>query len=129
MGAGKRAAAIGLTATAALLLLLGGTLQFLQGLAALIEGDFFVAAPNVTYSFNVGGWGWIHLVIGILMVVTGFALLLGAMWARLVGIVIALFSAMANFMFIPYYPAWAIIIIVLDVFLIWALSNYDRAID
>jgi len=130
MGGGKRAAIIGVTAAGALFLLLVGVLQFLQALAALIKGDsFFVVARNFTYSFNMTTWGWIHLVLGVLMVITGFALILGAMWARVLGMVLALFSAMANFMFLPYYPAWAIIIIILDVALIWALANYDRAID
>ncbi|WP_211229554.1 DUF7144 family membrane protein [Nakamurella lactea] len=129
LGAGKRAVIIGVTAVGAIFLLLAGVLQFLQGLAALIKGDFFVVARNFTYTFNVTTWGWIHFVIGVLMVITGFALVIGAMWARVVGIGLALFSAMANFMFLPYYPAWAIIIIILDVALIWALANYDRAID
>lgn len=130
MGVGKRAAVIGLAATGALFLLLAGTLQFLQGLAAVIKGDFFVIdGPEFAYSFNVDAWGWIHLILGILMVVTGFALLTGAMWARVVGIGLALFSIMANFMFLPFYPAWAIIIIAVDVAMIWALSNFDRAID
>jgi len=110
-----------------MILLLAGAFQFFQGLAALIKGSFFVATPNNVYSLSVTGWGWIHLILGIIAVLTGFALLAGATWARVVGIVLALLSAASNFMFIPYYPVWAIVIIALDVAVIWALTNYDRA--
>ena len=127
MSSGKKAWAVGLTAMAGMFLLLAGAFQFFQGLAALVKGSFFIATPNNAYSLNITGWGWIHLIIGIIAVLTGFALLAGATWARVVGIILALLSAASNFMFIPYYPIWAIVIIALDVAVIWALTNYDRA--
>ena len=124
---GKAAWSVGLTALAGMLLLLAGAFGFFQGLAAVVKGDFFVATAHNTYSLNVSVWGWIHLVIGIVAIATGFALLAGRTWARIVGIILAFFSAASNFMFIPYYPIWAILIIALDVAVIWALTNYDRA--
>src|ERR1700712_865043 len=117
---GKAAWSVGLTALAGMLLLLAGAFGFFQGLAAVVKGDFFVATAHNTYSLNVSVWGWIHLVIGIVAIATGFALLAGRTWARIVGIILAFFSAASNFMFIPYYPIWAILIIALDVAVIWA---------
>src|SRR3954452_18813033 len=115
MSSTKAAWAVGLTAMAGILLLMAGVFQFFEGLAAVVNGNFFVKAPNYTYALNSGAWGWIHLLIGILAVVVGFSLLAGQTWARIVGIILAFLSAVSNFMFIPYYPFWAIAIIVLDV--------------
>jgi hypothetical protein len=127
MSPGKAAWAVGLTAMAGILLLLAGVFQFFEGLAAVVKGDFFVKTAHNTYSLSVGVWGWIHLIIGIVAIVVGFSLLAGRTWARVFGIILAFLSAVSNFMFIPYYPIWAIAIIVLDVAVIWALTNYDRA--
>ena len=60
-------------------------------------------------------WGWIHLVLGVLVVVTGFALLAAATWARIVGLVLVILVAIANFLWLPYQPVWSIVIIVLSV--------------
>ena len=124
---GKAAWSVGLTALAGFLLLLAGAFGFFQGLAAVVKGDFFVTTAHNTYSLSVSAWGWIHLIIGIVAIGTGAALLAGRTWARIVGIILAFLSAISNFMFIPYYPLWAISIMVLDVAVIWALTNYDRA--
>lgn len=59
-----------------------------------------------------------------MLAVTGFFILTGQPWARVVGIVVAVLSALANFLFIPYYPIWALVIIALDVAVIWALATY-----
>ena len=101
-----------------------GVFQFFQGLAAVIKGGFYVVAPNNIYQFSVSGWGWIHLILGIVLAATGFFILTGQPWARVVGIVVAVLSALSNFLFIPYYPLWALVIIALDVAVIWALSTY-----
>ena len=101
-----------------------GVFQFFQGLAAIVKGSFFVVAPNNIYELSVSGWGWIHLILGIVLAATGFFILTGQPWARVVGIGVAGLSALANFLFIPYYPLWALVIIALDVAVIWALATY-----
>ena len=60
------------------------------------------------------------------MFAAGVCLLLGMTWARVVGIVLAVISGIANFLFLPYYPLWAIVVIALDVFIIWALASGAR---
>ena len=102
-----------------------GVFQFFQGLAAIVRGSFYVVAPNNIYEFSVSGWGWIHLVLGIVLAVTGYFILSGKPWARAVGIGVAALSALSNFLFIPHYPIWALILIALDVAVIWALAT-DR---
>ena len=114
----------GLTVFAGVILIVVGVFQFFQGLAAIVKGSFYVVAPNNIYEFSVSGWGWIHLVLGIVLAVTGYFILAGQPWARAVGIGVSALSALANFLFIPYYPIWALILIALDVAVIWALATY-----
>jgi hypothetical protein len=64
----------------------------------------------------------------VLVVFAGFAVLSGRTWGRVVAIILAVLSALANFAFIPVYPFWAITIIALDVFIIWALTAHGRDI-
>jgi hypothetical protein len=113
----------GFTMLAATLMILSGLWSILVGLVAIIRQSFYVALPNYTYQFSVHGWGWIHLALGIVIFAAGFCVLLGQRWALLTGIVLAVFSAVANFMFLPYYPLWAIIVIAIDLFVIWALAT------
>jgi hypothetical protein len=117
--------AIGVAVSAAVLLIMVGIFQILEGLAAIIDDDFYVVVGDYTYGFDVTAWGWIHLVVGALVVVVGAFILRGAPWARAGGMLIALLSAIANFIFIPYYPLWSIVIIAIDVAVIWALAVYD----
>ena len=117
--------ATGLTMFAGVMLATVGLFQFFQGLAAIIRGSFYVVAPNNVYEFSTSSWGWIHLILGIVLAVTGFFVLTGQTWARMAGIVVAALSALSNFLFIPYYPVWALVIIALDVVVIWALATYS----
>jgi hypothetical protein len=112
----------GMVFAAAMMLMLG-IWQIIVGIAALVEDDFFVVAPNYTYEIDTTAWGWIHLVIGVVVAAAGLFLFTGAAWARAVGITLASLSAIANFFFLPYYPLWALVIIALDVFVIWALAT------
>lgn len=110
---------------AGFLMILSGTFQIIQGLAAAFNGDFYVVAPNYIYSFDVTTWGWIHVIIGIIIALAGVAIFSGSAWGRTIGIILALISATANFFYIPYYPIWSIIIITLDIVIIWALAGYS----
>lgn len=114
-------AVLGLTITAAVLMLVSGLWSFLEGLSAIIKGNFFVVSPNYVYNLNITGWGWIHLVIGVLVFLTGAFLFMDKTWARVVGVVLACCSAVASFLWIPYQPVWSVVVIALDVFIVWAL--------
>ena len=118
--------AIGFVVFAAVMMVLVGTFQVIAGIAAIFEDEFFVVGPNYVYDVDVTAWGWIHLLLGLTLVLAGFGALKGATWARVVGITLASLSAISNFFFIPYYPVWSIVIIAADVLVIWALSVYGR---
>lgn len=120
--------AVGLSAFAGAVMVMVGTFQAFAGLAALLNGDFFVRRSNYTYDIDVTGWGWIHLILGLIIAAAGVGIFSGAAWARTVGIVLALLSAIANFLYIPYYPIWAVLMIALDVVVIWALATYTSEV-
>lgn len=117
--------AIGGTIFAATMMLMIGVFQILMGIAAIARGAFFFrpATGAYVYSWNTGVYGWIHLILGILVLITGFGLYQGAIWARVVGIGIVVLVAIDNFLFIPYYPLWSLMLIALNVFVIWALAS------
>jgi hypothetical protein len=108
---------------AASILILIGSFQIIAGLTAIFNDDFYVVTRNYTFDLDATAWGWIHLLIGILLVVTAWGLFSGHTWARVTAIVLAIVSAIANFFFIPYYPFWSILVIALDVWVIWALTR------
>ena len=118
--------AVGFTVFAAIMMLMVGVFQALQGLIAIFENEFYVQTRNYLFEFDATTWGWIHLVIGLLVAFAGWGLLSGQTWARVVGITLAVLSATANFLFIPYYPFWSLLIITLDIFVIWALTAHGR---
>jgi hypothetical protein len=108
---------------AATVLIMVGTFQAIAGLVAIIDDEFYVVTRNYTFDLDVSAWGWIHLIIGLLVVACGFSLFARRTWAGVAAIAIATFSAVANFFFIPYYPVWSILVIALDVWVIWSLTR------
>ena len=100
-----------------------GAFQAIAGLTAILNDDFFVVTRNYTFDLDVTAWGWIHLILGIVIAIAGVCLFMGQTWAGLVAMFLAILSAIANFFFIPYYPFWAIVIIALDMWVIWALTR------
>ena len=115
--------AVGGITFAAVVLMLIGFFQLVAGLSAIIDDEFFVVTRNYTFDLDTSAWGWVHLLLGLLLVFTAWGLFIGAGWAVVVGIFLAGLSALANFFFIPYYPFWAILVIALDVWVIWSLTR------
>lgn len=115
--------AMGGTIFAATAILILGCFQVIMGISALARDEIFVDGVDYTYAIDVTGWGWIHLILGAVMMATGVFLYTATPWARGVGIGLAVLSAVSNFFFLPYYPLWSLVVIALDVFAIWALAT------
>jgi uncharacterized membrane protein len=115
--------AVGGIAFAATVLTIIGVFQIISGLVAIFDDNFYVVTANYTFDLDTTVWGWIHLLLGILLVVTGFGLFSRSTWAGLTAIMLASLSAIVNFFFIPYYPFWSILVIALDIWVIWALTR------
>ena len=115
--------ATGTSIFAASVLMIVGFLQFFQGLVAAIDGEDFLVTPNYVFELDTTAWGWGHMIIGVIVGLTGLFILTGNVVARGVGIFIAALSAIVNFLWIPYYPVWGIALVALNVLVIWALST------
>jgi hypothetical protein len=119
-GAGAFAGAV----LAGVLMMLTGLYGFLAGLAMVLKAPFFVYHGGYLYVWSTHGWGWVELILGAVVFAAGVCVLLGMVWARVVGVTLAVLSAVASFMVLPYYPIWSIIAIAVDLFIIWALVAY-----
>jgi hypothetical protein len=115
--------ALGAIAFAAAIMTLSGIFQILAGLVALFNDNFYVVTCNYTFDLDVGAWGWIHLLVGLAVLATGWGLFARKTWAGVAAIMLAMLSALTNFFFIPYYPIWSLLVIGLDIWVIWALTR------
>lgn len=116
-----RGAVLGLTLLAAILMMLSGVWNFLEGLAAIIKGSFFIVLPNYAFNASATAWGWTHLILGAVVFLVGICLFMDLLWARITGVVLVSISAIVNFLYIPVSPVWSVIVIAIDLFIIWAL--------
>jgi hypothetical protein len=101
-----------------------GFFQVVEGLAALFQKEIYLFDPDRLFPFDLTVWGVVHLVIGVLLLAAAFTVRTARVWARSVGIAFAALSAVANFLFVPYSPAWSLTVVALDVVVIWALCTY-----
>lgn len=107
---------------AGILMIILGVFQAIAGFTALLSPDYYVAGERALVTFSYTTWGWIHLLLGAIVASAGVAVINGSTWGRVVGVVLATLSAIANFMFIGAYPIWALIAITVDVLIIYALT-------
>lgn len=119
----KSAWAQGGVVFAASIMILIGLFQALQGIAAIVDDEIFVLDQGYAFEVDLTTWGWIHLIIGVILLLAGFLLFTGSVVAGGIAIGLAMLSAIANFFFIPYYPFWSLLIIALNVFVIWSIAR------
>jgi hypothetical protein len=120
--------AVGFTVFAGVMMMMAGIWHAIIGFAGILENTFYVTSPNYVFEFDVTTWGWVHLILGIVVVFAGFGVFSGATWARVVGVTLAALSMIATFAFIPFYPVWSIVLIAVDIGVIWALTAHGRDI-
>lgn len=120
--------AIGWTAFAGIMMVMGGIWWIMAGIVALANDTFYVVGEEYIFQFNVTTWGWIHLLLGIVVLLAGFYLFTGAVWARTIGVIVAVLMALIAFAWLPWYPLWAIIFVAISVFIIWALTVHGSDI-
>jgi len=120
--------AVGWTYFAAFLMIMLGIWHAIAGLSAIIKKSVYSTGGQLGDGYflklNVSSWGWIHLILGIVIVFAGFGLFTGAVWARVVGVILAVLSGIAAFAWLPYYPVWAILLIAAAVAVVWALTAH-----
>ncbi len=121
-------AAVGLTALAGILMFLLGGWWIMAGFVAIVNDDFFVVTQEWIFEFSTTSWGWTHLILGLVVLLAGAGLFSGAVWARTVGVILAVISGLVAFAWLPYHPVWAILIVTISVFTVWALTAHGRDI-
>jgi hypothetical protein len=119
----------GWTAFAGVMLIMAGVLGAIEGLTAIFKDDWVYVGESAVITFDITLWGWIHLLMGALVAVAGFAVLNNATWGRTVGIVAAFFHALVMIPMISVHPWWTLLIIVLDVVIIYGLIVPPRLED
>jgi len=118
---------VGWVVFAGVMMIIGGIFQAIEGLVGIFDDTYYlVRKGDLLVSVSYTGWGWLHLVVGVVVALAGFALMAGRMWARVIGIVLAGVSAIVNMAFLSAYPIWATIIIAIDVLVIYALAVHGK---
>ena len=115
--------AVGGAMFAGVLMVMVGVFEMIAGLAAISNDELFVKTEDYIFNLDVSTWGWIHLLLGLLVAAAGLALIGGRVWGGLLAIGLATLVAISNFLWIPYYPWWSILTIALAVWVIWALTR------
>jgi hypothetical protein len=113
---------------ASVMMIIAGSLNMLYGFIAVVN-DAWVGWNEATSNavvLDLSEWGWVHIILGGCVFLAGLGVLSGNILARTIGVVVAGVSLIGNFLFIPVYPVWSLIIIVLDVLVIWALTAHGR---
>ena len=124
----RSSAAVGWTYFASLMMVMLGAWWMLAGFTGILKDNIFALTPKYVFKFNVSTWGWIHLLLGVLVLLAGLALFQGAVWARTVGVILAVVSGLIGFAWLPWYPIWGIIFITASVFVVWALAVHGTDI-
>ncbi len=120
--------AVGWTLFAGFMMIMIGCFQIIAGLAGLVNDDFFVQGREYLFRFDTTTWGWIHLSLGIVVLLAGIFLFTGSVLARTVGVIMALVSAILAFSWTPWYPVWGLAIVFVAMSVIWALTAHGRDI-
>lgn len=120
---------VGIVIFAGVMLVMLGGFQAMEGIVALIRDEYYLVTRNgLMIDIDYTTWGWTHLILGLLAVAAGIGIFAGHLWARILGIVIAVTSALANMAFLAAYPIWATIMIAVDVLVIYALAMHGREV-
>jgi hypothetical protein len=109
---------------AAVLMIIAGTLNAIQGFIAIVNDEWVVWGNRANLYLDLTTWGWVHLIIGVAVLLAGFGVLSGNVLARGVAVLLASVAIIANFLSIPAYPVWALTIIAMSVFVIYALTAH-----
>lgn len=123
-GYDQRTGWTGWIAFAGVMMILGGALNLFYGIIAAVNDDWAVWTNRAVVYLDISAWGWVHIIVGLIVLLSGFGVFSGNILARTVGVVIAGISLVVNFLFLPAYPIWSIIVITIDALVIWALTAH-----
>jgi hypothetical protein len=121
--------AVGWAFFASVMLMIAGMFQIIVGGVGLAKDDLYVVGQEWVFQFDTTQWGWVHLILGAVLLLVGIGILTGNLAARIVGVIVASVSMIVNFAWLPWYPVWAILVIAIDIAIIWALTAHGRDVE
>jgi hypothetical protein len=120
---------VGWIGFAGVLMVILGAVHAFQGLVGIFKDEYFLVSSNgLALKLDFTAWGWVHLILGVVILVAGLCVMAGQMWARIVGVIVAAVSLLANVAFLAAYPLWSLIMIALDIVIIMALTVHGSEI-
>jgi hypothetical protein len=111
---------------AGVMMIIAGSLNVFYGVVAAVNDDWVGWTNRQNAFLDVSQWGWVHIIVGLIVLLSGIGLFSGNILARTVAVIIASISLVVNFFFIPVYPLWALTVITVDALVIWALTAHGR---
>jgi hypothetical protein len=108
------------------MMVLGGALNLVYGIIAAVNDEWAVWTNRAVVYLDVSEWGWVHIILGLIVLLSGIGVFSGNILARTVGVIVASISLLVNFLFIPVYPIWSLVVITIDALVIWALTAHGR---
>ncbi|HEX6843638.1 MAG TPA: hypothetical protein VF235_00850 [Actinomycetota bacterium] len=118
--------AVGWTFFAAFMMMMLGCWWAFAGLVGIFNDEFYVEVADYWLKLDISTWAWVHLLMGVVVVLAALALFSGAVWARTVGVILAVLSGLLAFAWLPWYPIWGILFIVASIGVIWALTAHGH---
>ena len=112
----------GWVAFAGVIMFLVGSLSALWGLGGILNDDIVVVGGQGALVADITTWGWVHLILGSLIALTGIGLLTGNTAARWFAVFLVTVNAVAQIVWFPAAPLWAFLIIILDVTILYQLT-------
>jgi hypothetical protein len=109
---------------AGVMMVIAGGLNLFYGIVAAVNDEWVVWTNRGSVLLDVSEWGWVHIILGAIVLLAGIGVFSGNVLARAVGVIVAAVSLIVNFFFIPAYPLWALTVIVIDTLVIWALTAH-----
>jgi uncharacterized membrane protein len=109
---------------AGVMMIIGGSLNALYGVVAAVNDNWVVFTNRANVYLDVSQWGWVHIIMGVIVLLAGIGVFSGNVLARTIGVIVASISLVVNFFFIPVYPLWALTVITIDALVIWALTAH-----
>ena len=116
----------GWIAFAGIMMIISGSLNALYGLIAVVNDEWVVWTNSASLYLDISQWGAVHLVLGLVVLLSGIGVFSGNILARTVGVIVVSLSLIANFLFVPAYPLWTLVVITVDLLVIWALTAHGK---
>lgn len=111
---------------AGIMMIIAGALWAIQGFIAIFQNDVVILGKEGALFLNVTGWGWVHMILGLLLLLCGFLVMQGNLFGRTIAVILVILSIILNFVWMPVYPVWAIVVITLDVFILYAVIVHGK---